>query len=117
MQVTKIKHGIFHSCTDMAMVCLSNELKHCAEKGSILELSRVWTSYCFLSNDASGEVPRSLASRMSTFKEKHILLLDGAYKFIVLCDQPASERQTLSVPQIVRQCRRRKFMNHSSLQD
>lgn len=50
------------------------------------------------SNEADGEIPCSFVSCMATCKEKFILHLDAAYKFIVLHDQPVSGGQILLVP-------------------
>ena len=76
----------------MALLC--KELENSASHGDVLKLNEVWDRYCAISKENNVEILHSFVSRMSTFKEKLVLLIRKFYEIIVLHD----ERRTVFVP-------------------
>ena len=83
---------------DLAIIWLSQELREASGNGHVFELLNVWERYLEMANAIPVEVPPSYRSRLSTFKEALIPLVDEVYDFIVLRNAAPSERQTLLVP-------------------
>ena len=83
---------------DLAIIWLSQELRQTSGNGHVFELLNVWERYLEKANAIPVEVPPSYRSRLSTFKEALIPLVDEVYDFIVQRNAAPSERQTLLVP-------------------
>lgn len=65
---TKAKEGAGKN--DLAMEWLISEIRVCAKKGNVLQLSEVYNRYCELAEKANIEVPASFRNRRTTLKEK-----------------------------------------------
>ena len=83
---------------DLAIIWLSQELRQASGNGHVFESLNVWERYMEMANGIPVEVPPSHRSRLFTFKEALIPLVDEVYDFIVLRNAAPSERQTLLVP-------------------
>ena len=64
----------------------------------MLDLAQVWERYNDLAKELCIDILHSYVSRLSTFKEKILLLLNDVYDCIVLRDRAPGEKQTLLVP-------------------
>lgn len=79
-KATKAKEGAGKN--DLAMEWLISEIRVCAKKGNVLQLSEVFNRYCELAEKANIEVPASFRGRRTTFKEKLELYAEESYDFI-----------------------------------
>ena len=98
-----MKQACYHYTTgpqeqDLAIIWLSQELRQASGNGHVFELLNVWERYLEMANTIPVEVAPSYRSRLSTFKEALIPLVDEVYDFIVLRNAAPNERQTLLVP-------------------
>lgn len=83
---------------DMAMAWLCQELRHCADKGPVIELSAVFERYKELASEPDSTIPSSYVSRLGTFKETLSKYIGDTYEFVVMRNETPFEKRTLLLP-------------------
>ena len=68
------------------LLWLIDKLKTSAEQSRILEHKEVWLRYCTLVAEKNIDVPPSLRSHMTTFKENIAPHVEEVYDFVLLRD-------------------------------
>ena len=96
-KTTKVKTEIASS--DLAMVWLTQELRHATEKGIMYQLTEVWNRYTAPAEEAGCEIPQCFISRRSTFEEKLQSHLQDVYEFVSSSpDQSIMDNGLLLIP-------------------
>ena len=83
---------------DLAMIWLHNELDVAANKGYMLEMSKVWKRYCILAEESGTEIPASFLNRSTTFKNKLQTKVHHIYVIVPKSYHGLSEHTTIFIP-------------------
>ena len=68
--------------TDLALIWLSQELQTAAERGYVLELSEIWTTYCDIAACSNVLIPTSFQTQRSMLKMKLVPLVGDVMQFV-----------------------------------
>ena len=83
---------------DLALIWLSKEIEHAADKGCVIKVEDAWDRYIVLAEDAGITIPSSFFSRPATFKEKLTSIVGHIMECVKSLEKGPSERHTLLIP-------------------